>query len=308
MSEGSFWPKTWGEAVPLMVWGVLIFAAGFELISTLVHGEWIPCGASFILFVGMSAVLIHWRQVRQSLPLAYATGVLLIIVALSPYIEQQRWPFSAPASSPGVEAAELSRLRSQNDQLVQERDTARQERDQARAALKRPPDPRTEIIGGPYEREERGRMILALATLHDILNLEAHSVEFTAAQLENNWQEDIQRPDVYFAKMDAAINVAEALQEHIARLLTDNSGYRQEFEPAISGGKEVTNGLVEAFLEVRGIVEAFRTIDDHQQERMQAVSGQVGKIVAARSRYREWAQRSSANVDAKLKRLREIKP
>jgi hypothetical protein len=64
VSEGSFWPKTWREAVPLAVWTVLIFAAGFETIAALVHGEWIPSIASFIIFIGLMALLLHWHQLK----------------------------------------------------------------------------------------------------------------------------------------------------------------------------------------------------------------------------------------------------
>ncbi len=61
-SEGSYWPKSWNEAVPLVVWVILVFAAGFEFINALVHGEWIPCVVSFAIMVGLLAVLIHWNQ------------------------------------------------------------------------------------------------------------------------------------------------------------------------------------------------------------------------------------------------------
>jgi hypothetical protein len=40
MSEGSFWPKTWKEAIPLAVWALLIFAAGFEYIASPPSPSW----------------------------------------------------------------------------------------------------------------------------------------------------------------------------------------------------------------------------------------------------------------------------
>jgi hypothetical protein len=61
MSEGSFWPKTWKEAAPPIVWGVLIFAAGFEGIASLVHAEWLSSLASFVIMVGLTAMLLHWK-------------------------------------------------------------------------------------------------------------------------------------------------------------------------------------------------------------------------------------------------------
>lgn len=97
MSEGSFWPKTWKEAVPLIVWGVLIFAAGFEGIAALVHAEWLSSLASFVLMVGLTAMLLHWKTWLASINPNWLVGaviVALIVITFSPLVEQQRWPFS----------------------------------------------------------------------------------------------------------------------------------------------------------------------------------------------------------------------
>jgi len=98
VAEGSFWPKTWKEAWPLLVWGVLIFASGFEGIVTLVHWELIPSIASFTLMVGMTAMLIH-REKLKSWLLALnpnwvvpAIIVTILIIGASPFLNAQRWP------------------------------------------------------------------------------------------------------------------------------------------------------------------------------------------------------------------------
>jgi hypothetical protein len=98
VTEGSFWPKTWKEAVPLIVWGVLIFASGFEGIATLVHAEWVPCIASFSLMVGLTAMLIHQAKLKSWLigvnpNWVVATAlVALLLVGASPFLDRQRWP------------------------------------------------------------------------------------------------------------------------------------------------------------------------------------------------------------------------
>src|ERR1700730_11570788 len=61
VSEGSFWPKTWREAIPLVVWGVLVFACGFELVSSAVHREICPAAYSGIGLVVLLAMLIHGK-------------------------------------------------------------------------------------------------------------------------------------------------------------------------------------------------------------------------------------------------------
>src|ERR1700730_3467 len=112
MSEGSFWPKTWKEAIPLILWGTLIFAAGFEGIATLVHGEWLSSLASFIIMVGLMAVLIHWKQWLASIDPNWLVGaviVALIVITFSPFVEQQRWPFASLfRAAPAPSADEIS--------------------------------------------------------------------------------------------------------------------------------------------------------------------------------------------------------
>jgi hypothetical protein len=100
MSEGISWPKNLREAVPSLVWGVFIFAAGFEGVAFALAGEWPSAIAGFALCGGLTLVLIYFPRLRE-----WATGVspnwiagaiasLLIVVALSPFIEEKRWPFS----------------------------------------------------------------------------------------------------------------------------------------------------------------------------------------------------------------------
>lgn len=94
MSEGSFWPKTWAEAVPLVVWGTLVFACGFELVSSAVHGELWPSIFSGVGLVLLLAMLIHGKAFVARLStldarwLIGAVITLLVAVALSPLVEQ----------------------------------------------------------------------------------------------------------------------------------------------------------------------------------------------------------------------------
>jgi hypothetical protein len=98
MSEGSFWPQSWREALPLLVWGVLIFAFGFEGVASLIHGEWWQTIFGFGGMLGLTAMLVYWTRIQKLKDIRWlvaASMVALIVVALSPYIEQQRWPFTA---------------------------------------------------------------------------------------------------------------------------------------------------------------------------------------------------------------------
>jgi hypothetical protein len=104
VSEGSFWPKTWREALPLLVWGVVIFASGFEGVASLLHGEWLQAFLGLGGMFGLTAMLIHWTRIRDNFSdvrwLMAAIMVALTVAALSPYVEQHRWPFSAVIHDP----------------------------------------------------------------------------------------------------------------------------------------------------------------------------------------------------------------
>jgi hypothetical protein len=109
MSEGSFWPKRWKEAVPLIVWGVLIFAAGFEGVAALVHGEWISSVVSFVIMLGLTATLLHWKAWLEKVSanwLAGAVTALVVAIALLPTARLGRWPvISWESAAGGVLAA-----------------------------------------------------------------------------------------------------------------------------------------------------------------------------------------------------------
>jgi hypothetical protein len=92
--------------------------------------------------------------------------------------------------------------------------------------------------------------------LDKILTLDAKAVDTAAAQLEINWEEEMQRPDAYIKKMDAALTAAGLVQDRIAKLLTENSSYRAELEPPVGGGKEASQDLSQALLDVRELVDA----------------------------------------------------
>jgi hypothetical protein len=106
MSEGSFWPRTWKEALPLIVWGILIFAAGFEGVASLVHGEWISSGVSFAIMLGLTAMLLHWKAWLETVNPNWVAGsaiALIIAIAVSPFVRQGQWP-AASWESVGVGA------------------------------------------------------------------------------------------------------------------------------------------------------------------------------------------------------------
>ncbi len=165
VSEGSFWPRTWREALPLLVWGVVIFASGFEGVASFLHGEWLQAFLGLGGMFGLTAMLIHWTRIRDNFSdvrwLMAAIMIALVVAALSPYVEQHRWPYSdwlKPASvvpqSPGITqqqvdqkvAAAIVPLQARLDDMMRQRDEAIRERD---TAARRSPAPAIPADNGP---------------------------------------------------------------------------------------------------------------------------------------------------------------
>src|SRR5260370_40537397 len=100
MSEGSFWPKTFRDAMPLAVWGILAFAAGLEGVVSVLDAAWTRSVLAFILCAALTMVAVRWeamtewtRQIRPVWLIVVAV-MLLLLIALSPFVERKRWPFS----------------------------------------------------------------------------------------------------------------------------------------------------------------------------------------------------------------------
>jgi hypothetical protein len=120
VSEGSWLPKTLKEAVPHLVWGVLILAFGFVLVESV--GELFPNPVwravyGFVGMVGLTIMLIfRWWLLDRFKTLSggsilAAFLVLLVVVVLSPYVEQRVWPFIAPSRSDTTTSAFSNPLR-----------------------------------------------------------------------------------------------------------------------------------------------------------------------------------------------------
>jgi hypothetical protein len=139
-------PRSWREAIPYIVWVVLILGFGLEFTTSIVHAAWLSAFISFCAMAGLTTVTLHWPQLRS-----WAAGIspnwlvgsfalLLVIIALLPFVEQKRWPFSAWFVGRGADVKQEQRatLIEWLQQAQRERDQAIGERNQARQQLVRP--------------------------------------------------------------------------------------------------------------------------------------------------------------------------
>jgi hypothetical protein len=101
MSEGSWLPTSWKELRPQIVWGVLILGFGLEFCAAIVSGSYGHALLALVGLGGMSAMLIHGEQFKQHLLkinsnwIYLSFAIFLVLVALLPFFEEKRWPFSA---------------------------------------------------------------------------------------------------------------------------------------------------------------------------------------------------------------------
>ena len=167
--EGGPLPKTWQEAVPYVVWGVLVLGFGLELVSAFVRGEWLHFIVSLLGLGGLMATALHWKEITawaKKLNPNWVVATLSLVLAgliLSPFIEQQRWPFinqmgTAPptiiheAATPEEIAKAAAPIQSKLDAAIAERDTARRDSatsklnlEVARVQHPQPPTPEDQI-------------------------------------------------------------------------------------------------------------------------------------------------------------------
>jgi hypothetical protein len=126
-------PKTPKEWLVAAIWGIFAVAAGGQFINSAVHGELWPAIYSLAIFLVLCVIIvavIFSEQVRQWIGrlspnwFAGAIATSLIIVALSPYVQEKHWPFSdwlptKPPSADEIANAVIGKLPKQATAPVQ---------------------------------------------------------------------------------------------------------------------------------------------------------------------------------------------
>jgi len=98
-------PRTWREAIPYVVWVVIVLGFGLEFVNALTHAEWWRALASFLGLGALMAAVIHWNTIRfwvsRTNPnfILLAIALFLLAIILSPFVEQRRLPFGVPSGS-----------------------------------------------------------------------------------------------------------------------------------------------------------------------------------------------------------------
>jgi hypothetical protein len=97
-------PKTPKDWVLAGIWGIFATAAGGQFVTSITKGEWNTAIASGALFLALTIVILAvifseklraWASGISPNWIVGAIATLLMILTLSPFIEEKKWPFSA---------------------------------------------------------------------------------------------------------------------------------------------------------------------------------------------------------------------
>lgn len=109
MSDGPH-PRNWDDFLPWATWGGLDFSCLLVVIEKAVEGEWRTAFIALVLTIVIAAVALYskiWLD-RTHPSLAYLSAfAILMVILLSPFVEEKRWPFSVwfPSSPSADEIA-----------------------------------------------------------------------------------------------------------------------------------------------------------------------------------------------------------
>jgi hypothetical protein len=152
------------DAIPFIVWSVLIVASGEAGITALVHGELWPCIASFGLLAGITAAFIYWRQITLWGPLAYALATLLIAVSVwSSSVWDRLFPPRPSPSNGSPDQTQLAAMQQERDQLRTRVQTLEAQLPAIRGQSPIPPDQRPITWGRLLLQAGAPRMIKGIS-------------------------------------------------------------------------------------------------------------------------------------------------
>jgi len=84
------------------VWGVLILGFGLEFVVSILDGHFGRALLALVGLAGLGALLLHEEDLKRRMLTVNPNWVFvsfvlfLLILVLSPFVEEQRWPFSYP--------------------------------------------------------------------------------------------------------------------------------------------------------------------------------------------------------------------
>jgi hypothetical protein len=110
VSDGPF-PETLGDAARWLIGGVFVFVAGFEGYVMIWEGRIVSGVASCAIAVVLTGLVVFWKKIpwsRKDVRWAFVAAIVAIeVIALSPFVEQHRWPFTGASEYGGASRGSL---------------------------------------------------------------------------------------------------------------------------------------------------------------------------------------------------------
>ena len=310
MSEAST-PKTWWEAWSShVVWGALVFTCFLVFVEKLVEQHFGQALAAFLLGLGIMAVALHsktWLE-KTNPNWAFAAALALVIaLVLSPFVEQKHWPFSAwfpsPAASQSLTADEIA------DAVIKKLPKNPPTPSPimlAEAGMKQPPNPQTELVGGPYVPSDIERMIPLFIDLNDALS-KAAPVFGSQQEIVQNWQNQFRQMGAatYTQKLRTIADQMIDARSFVYKIVEDHNAYRNEMSAAVSDRLAAVDIAASAIGFLIDNIDALSGVPEAQQFRI--LNKDVQRVQTTALGYNNWVQESIQHVQTKLRRLRDYK-
>jgi len=171
-----------------------------------------------------------------------------------------------------------------------------------------PPNPRTEILRGPYEQEEIRDMRLALVSIEKILNGDLMEALNHVRLISQNWQQQYLKvgPEAYSAGLTSAKLMVIAASNQIGKVLSDHNAYRDEIGPPVQEFIQETETLSQAIGAVTNMTTTVASADE--TIRVNVINQDVHRLYGAMEKYERWRGAAAQDASTKLRRLRDYRP
>jgi cell division protein FtsB len=231
-------PTTWREAVPYVIWIVLVLGFGLEFTTNLIHTNWLLALISFCAMAGLAAVTLHWPQLRSWAETVSPNWVvacfalLLIVVTLASFQQGSSLDVAVATAQKSTLIEWLQQAQREQNQAIHERDQLRtrmQTLESQQSSVARP----NPIIEATAHLSSADKEQLA-KTLYDIAQLLDRTVELS----ESAGKEVSQIGNEAFGAPPKPISkdLIETHQQRLLSLLESAKAYHKEVNSVISSG------------------------------------------------------------------------
>lgn len=286
-------PKNLREAIPFIIWGVLVLGFGLEFCTALAHEEWLRAGICFLLMCGLAAMALYSNDAKRWFALTnpnYAFPMFmlaLLAVILSPFVQERKWPVI-----PFYQVA-----RSQSEMTV------------TREAAYSPPtiEPQQKLYF-PAEKRELGDL---LVNIERALDADAIPISREAHNYGNDLPTSKSGLADLLKRVDATRGRIVTLRNDVwGKIIGQNPRFRSELSQVIgdvdrdSNNVEYLDKSLAKFSRELGIlVDHFDSLGDNRAWVEELLRDETENVHSAAENFNGWIQNCDNRIDAKRQLL-----